>query len=157
MFTSFWAFSVHSYGRVARVVHGFVPRLLLKGVCVRARRPACACASCRSVFLFLLRAFVCGARVFCAQVLMALGATVTVVQAGVTSTLSVEEVYHAARADLPSIFIVNMTLPRLQGPAGTPSGPFAIDSFKARLLVCAHMCVSICVRGGAFTCVYLYV
>ena len=62
---------------------------------------------------------------------MTLGVTVSIIHNGERRTVTVEEVYHTARANVPSIVIVSMTVPNLRGLTASPVlGPYAIDTFK---------------------------
>jgi hypothetical protein len=65
--------------------------------------------------------------------LMTLGVTFTVVQAGTTMTVPAEQVYNTANSNTPATFIVNMTVPNLVGATATSPGPYVIDSFKVTL------------------------
>lgn len=53
---------------------------------------------------------------------MALGATLTIVQAGATMTVPIEQVYAAATVNKPTTIIVNMTIPNLQGATAKTPG-----------------------------------
>lgn len=67
------------------------------------------------------------------QMLMSLGVTLTVVQSGTTTTMTVEQVYANAQSNVPSTLIVSMTIPNLVGITAKTPGPYAIDSFKVTL------------------------
>ena len=45
---------------------------------------------------------------------MTMGVTVTIVRGGVTSTVSIEELYQTAKENVPSTLIVSMHVPNLQ-------------------------------------------
>jgi hypothetical protein len=55
------------------------------------------------------------------QILSALGTTLTIVQAGATLSVPVEQVYAQSQTNVPTTLIVSMTIPNLQGTtAATP-------------------------------------
>jgi CO/xanthine dehydrogenase FAD-binding subunit len=68
-----------------------------------------------------------------ALVLMSLGVQVTIVQAGTSMTVPVEQVYASATLNTASTIIVSMMIPNLQGVTAAKPGPYVIDSFKAML------------------------
>jgi hypothetical protein len=68
------------------------------------------------------------------QVLMSLGVTLKIVQAGTVQTnVPIEQVYGSTSEDLPQTIIVNMTVPNLQGVTADSPGNYIIDSFKVML------------------------
>lgn len=66
-------------------------------------------------------------------VLMALGASLVVVQSGSTLTVPIEQVYASAILNKPSTLIVSMTIPNLAGVTATAPGTWVIDTYKTML------------------------